>query len=373
MTNSQANVSSGSAGARPQSPMRRQYFLRMPLREQILFAKRLGLLTRSGVPIVKALRMIQSQAGTRSSRYVLGRVTADVESGQALSVGMDKFKQVFGHFAVNLVRVGEVGGNLNTNLNYLAEELRKQQELRRKVVSALVYPIFIVIATLGIAVLLTAYVFPKIMPIFQSFNFRLPITTRILIAVSSFMSDYWYYLLGGLVVVVISGLLLRQVRSVKLRFDRLILRLPLLGSLFESYQLANFTRTLGLLLKSDVRIIEALHIVAGTMTNLAYHDELQSMAENLTGGTKISDYMELRPKLFPPILRQMIAVGETTGNLSETLLYLSEMYEDELNNQTKNLSTSIEPVLMIFMGFLVGFIAISIITPIYGITQNLHP
>ncbi len=352
---------------------KRNYFLRISMRDQILFAKRLGILIQSGVPIVKALRMLHSQAGSRSAKYVYAQMTDDVESGQALSIGMGKFQRVFGNFAINLVRIGEVGGNLNENLNYLAEELRKQQELRRKIVSALVYPVFIVVATLGIATLLTAYVFPKIMPIFQSFNFRLPLTTRILIAVSNFMSSYWYFLGGGLVLAVVATVLLMQVRAIKLFVHRNLLRLPLLGNLFQTYYVSNFTRTLGLLLKSDVRIIEALNIVASTMTNLAYHDEFRSMADTLSTGSKISEYMEQRPKLFPQMLSQMVAVGETTGNLSDTLMYLSQMYEDELNNQTKNLSTSIEPALMIFMGFLVGFIAISIITPIYGITQNLHP
>ncbi len=149
--------------------------------------------------------------------------------------------------------------------------------------------------------------------------------------------------------------------------------MPFLGKLFQVYAVANFTRTLGLLLKSEVRIIEGLQIVASTMGNVAYKEQFEILAEKVSLGTKLSSHMETQSKLFPAVVTQMTAVGETTGNLSQSLLYVADMYEDELNNLTRNLATSIEPILMIFMGILVGFIAISIITPIYSITQNLHP
>lgn len=356
-----------------QEAHKNHYFLRIPLRDRILFVKRLSILIQSGVPIAKALNMMHSQAQNKATRRILGQIKDDVESGQSLSAGLNKFNKVFGDYSVNIVRVGEVGGTLSQNLNYLAEELRKSQELRRKITSALVYPVFIVIATLAITILLTAYVFPKIMPIFQSFNFKLPITTRILISVSTFMQHDWLYVVLGLIVLVVGTIGILKVRKLRVKIDRHTLKLPLLGNLFQSYYIANFTRTLGLLIKSDVRIVEALQIVSSTMSNLAYRDEFLAMAEELKSGSRISQFMELDTKLFPPMLTQMVAIGESTGNLSETLMYLSEMYEDELNNLTKNLSTSIEPILMIFMGLLVGFIAISIITPLYGITQNLRP
>jgi type IV pilus assembly protein PilC len=317
--------------------------------------------------------MLKKQAYSKSASHIFGDLYLQVENGQYLSAGMNKFKKIFGDFAVNIVRVGEVSGTLSENLNYLAEELKKKQELKRKVVSALVYPILIVFATIGITVMLVAYVFPKILPIFQSFKAQLPWSTRILIAISNGFSHYWQYILLGVIVFIAAGYFLLRQHKVRLWFDRNVLRLPLLGPLFLSYQVTNFTRTLGLLLKSDVKIVEALQIVASTMSNKAYKKEFNFLAEKTTRGEKISSFMEKDTKLFPPIISQMVAVGEATGNLSGSLLYLADMYEDDLNNLTRNLTTSIEPVLMIFMGLLVGFIAISIITPIYGITQNLRP
>jgi type IV pilus assembly protein PilC len=154
---------------------------------------------------------------------------------------------------------------------------------------------------------------------------------------------------------------------------RWILRLPLIGNIIQSYTMANFSRTLGLLLKGGVRITEAIIITGDTMTNVVYKKELTAIAHGVLKGEKISQYLEKRTHLFPDLLTQMISIGESTGNLSESLTYLAEMYESEVDDLTKNLSSTLEPVLMIFMGILVGFVAVSVITPIYSITQNLHP
>ncbi len=352
---------------------KKPFLLQFPIKEQILFAKRLSVLIQAGIPIMKALQMIKKQASTKNSIYIMSNLVEDVERGQFLSASMAKFKKLFGEFAVNIVRVGEVSGTLNENLNYLAEELKKEQELRRKIISALVYPVFIIIATLGVVILLTAYVFPKIMPIFQSFKFQLPWTTRTLIFISNTFVYYGLYVFLALAVLVLGFILFMRKPRFKLWIHTNILRVPFLGPMLRNYQIANFTRTLGLLLKSDVRIVQALQIVASTTGNMAYQRGLYIMADNVTRGERLAAYMDKDVKMFPSMLAQMTAVGEATGNLTGTLMYLAEMYEDDLNDATKNLSASIEPVLMIFMGLLVGFIAISIITPIYGVTQNVHP
>jgi type IV pilus assembly protein PilC len=351
----------------------KKHFLRLSIKTQILFAKRLGVLINSGVPIMEAMQILEKQSTSKPALYIFGKLTRDVESGQMLSAAMAKFKKVFGEFAVNIVSVGEASGSLSANLSYLADELNKKQELRRKIVAALVYPVFIAASTVGITILLTAYVFPKILPIFQSFKANLPWSTRVLIFLSSVLLHYWFCLLAACLIIVIGVSLFLKNQSVRLRFDKHIIFIPFIGSIVQAYTLANFARTFGLLLKSDVPITEALKIVSATSGNLAYRKEFLAMRETLFRGEKISAHMEKQPRLFPAMLSQMIAVGETTGNLSGSLMFLAAMYEDDLNNFTKNLSTTIEPVLMIFMGLLVGFVAISIITPIYSITQNLHP
>ena len=345
----------------------------MSVREKVLFAKRLAFLIHSGTPILSALRVLQKQSRSPGKSRILGQVMEDVSNGQYLSTSLGKFPNIFDPFAINLIRIGEESGTLNENLVYLAEEMNKKQELRRKVIGAMVYPIFIIIATLGVAGLLTIYIFPKILPVFASLSAKLPITTRILIWVNSFLLNYGLYLVLGLVALIIGVMLLLRLEKVKYWTHRSVLRLPLIGALSQNYQMANMCRTLGVLLKSDVRIVKAFNITAQTTSNLVYKKELYQVAESVSCGDKITACMENKPKLFPHIMTHSIDIGETTGKLDETLDYLSEMYGADVEDMTKNLSTAIEPVLMTFMGLLVGFIAISIITPIYEITQYLKP
>ena len=349
------------------------YFFRFSVAEQIILVKRLSILINAGVPLFSAIAMLKKQGGSKNGSVILGSLLVQVENGGLLSDGLAKFERIFGEFSINIIRVGEASGTLTASLAYLADELRKKQELKRKIIGALVYPLFIVFATLAISILLIVYVFPKILPIFKSFKTQLPWSTRALIFTSSIFSHYGFYILLLLFLAAAWTIWLVKKPAVRQWCDRKILNLPLLGKIIRSYQIANFTRTLGLLLKSDVKIAEALRVVAKLSGNSAYTLEFFAMAEAVTRGQKLSFNIENNQKLFPPLVSQMIEVGEATGNLSESLIYLSTMYEDELNDLTKNLSASIEPALMVVMGLLVGFIAISIITPIYGITQNLHP
>ena len=358
----------------PRAAAKLPMFFRLPLQEQMLFVKRLAILLKSGVPILAALNMLKKQTSSKSSLHVVTDLAKGVEHGQFLHSRLEKFRKFFGDFAVNIIKVGEVSGTLYENLGYLADELKKKKELRRKVISALVYPIFIVIATLGITVLLTVYVFPKILPILTTFNTSLPITTRALIFTSN-LFIHWGWLILLILVALVGGfiLALRKKPKFLLFIDRLVLKIPVLGKLLQSYHMANFCRTLGVLLQSDVRIVEAINITANTSTNAVYRQSLLKLGTIITKGGRVSIYLESEGKIYPPMVSQMLNVGETTGKLSDSLMYLAEIYENEVDELTKNLSTSIEPLLMIFMGLLVGFIAISIITPIYSFTQNLSP
>jgi type II secretory pathway component PulF len=348
-------------------------FFRLSIQEQMLFAKRLAILLKSGVPILTALNMLKKQSASKSSKYLVEDLAKGVESGQFLHMRLDKFRKFFGDFAVNIIKVGEVSGTLHENLGYLAEELKKKRELRRKVIGALVYPVFIVVATLGVTVLLTVYVFPKILPILSTFNTQLPLTTRTLIFVSSLFIHWgWLIILVGIALVA-AFIFAMRTPAFALLIDRVLLKIPVLGNLLESYNMANICRTLGVLLQSDVRIVEAVKITASTTTNLLYQSSLNKLSGAIVKGGKISSFLEEEGKIYPPMVSQMITVGESTGKLSDSLAYLAEIYENEVDDLTKNLSTSIEPLLMIFMGLMVGFIAVSIITPIYSFTQHITP
>ncbi len=338
-----------------------------------MFAKRLAIMVKAGVPLLDSLRILSNNTGSRAASRIFSKITKDVERGQFLATSMKSFRNIFGDFAVNVIHVGETTGTLEENLEYLAEELRKRQELRRKVVGAMVYPVIVVTATLALSVLLTVFIFPKILPIFASFKFKLPLATRMLIFISGIFANFGIYILLGLVALIALFIFLRRMPGFRIVMDGIVLRVPIFGRLLQSYHMANFCRTLGLLLKSQILVVEATRIAGNTVNNLVYRKEIEKMAQGLIKGGKISTHLAKRKKIFPSIVTQMVAVGETTGNLSETLLFVAELYEKEVDMITKNLSTTLEPALMIMIGALVGFIAISIITPIYEVTQYINP
>ncbi|OGY62337.1 MAG: hypothetical protein A2745_02840 [Candidatus Harrisonbacteria bacterium RIFCSPHIGHO2_01_FULL_44_13] len=346
-------------------------FLRVPLQEKMIFARHLSIMIKAGMPLLDAITMLQKQTGSRSLAKILKDVAADINNGQFLSKSLEKYQDVFGNLFVNIIRVGETGGILPENLNFLSEELSKKAELRRKVIGAMVYPIVILAATFGVVGMLIVFVFPKILPVFASLNVKLPATTKLLIAISNLLTQRGVLVLAVAAAAILAFWLLLKIKTVKFYYHWFLLRTPILGKMARNVNMANFTRTLGLLLKSGIKIVESLDITSETLSNLVYVKELKTAAVNIQKGELISKYLSSRPNLFPPMLANMIAVGENTGNLSETLLYLSEFYENEVGDAAKNLSNVLEPIMMVTLGLIVGFVAISIISPIYQATQTI--
>ncbi|MBI2474280.1 MAG: type II secretion system F family protein [Candidatus Taylorbacteria bacterium] len=342
-------------------------------KELVLFVKRLAFLTKSGVPIMESVQLLRKQTRSRAKGRVLDKIIDDVSNGQFLSDAMDKRREVFGAFAVNVIKVGEMSGTLSQNLLHLSEELHKRHALKKKLIGALIYPAFITVATIGVATLLTVYIFPKVMPIFTSLNVKLPVTTKVLLFISNFLQHYWLYL-GFALIALIVGLTVAVKTLPKFNYilAQIVLRLPLFGTLVLHYNIANFCRTFSLLLRSGFGVVETCTIIADSTENPVYKKECLLIREYVTAGEKVSKHMEEVPRLWPDIVRHMTSIGESSGNLSDTFMYLSEHYEAEVDDLIKNLSNSIEPVLMIFMGLVVGFVAVSVITPIYEVTQNLQ-
>ncbi|KKW40292.1 hypothetical protein A3I46_03000 [Candidatus Kaiserbacteria bacterium RIFCSPLOWO2_02_FULL_54_13] len=349
-------------------------FIRFSTKEQTLFAKRMSFLVKAGVPLIECLHLIRAQTKSNSKKRVYDSIIADIANGQYLSTSLGKFKRFFGEFAINLIRVGEESGILSQNLAYLADELEKKHELQRKVIGTLVYPVFITVATLGVTAMLTAYIFPKLMPIFTSLHVDLPLTTRVLIVLSAYLRDWGLLTLLGFVIFVVALLIIRnRFEPVRTFGDRILLKIPLAGNIAHAYNLTNFCRTLGLLLKSGLTLTASLEITGQTTKNRLYRKACFDISKQVMRGETLSKGLGDRPRLYPDILTHMVAIGEKTGSLSTTLAYLGEMYEGETDDFAKGLSSSIEPVLMVMMGLMVGTIAVAVITPIYEITQHLSP
>ncbi len=345
----------------------------MSIKEQTFFVKKLSFLIKAGIPILDSLIIIKDQTKKKGYLNILNKIILDVSNGQSLSNSLAKFPQMFSEFSVNIIRFGESNGILSENLEYLALELKKNQLLRKKVIGAFIYPVVVVFATFGITGFLMIYLFPKIIPVFQSLKMELPISTKLVIFLSNYIRFNGVYLFLGLVFFVFSFiLLLKKSHDFRFYFDKVILKIPVIGNIVKDYNLANSTRTIGLLLKGGVTVSDAIFIAEKTCSNLVYKEEFKKLSESVNRGDKISSYLNSRTDLFPNVLSQIISVGERSGNLSNSLAYLSELYETQVDDFTKNISGLIEPALMVLMGLLVGFIAISIITPIYSITQNIH-
>ncbi len=347
-------------------------FDRISVQERINFARHLALVVKAGLPVFEGLKIIEEQAESPVLKKVIESLMNDVNNGKFLADGLQKYEHLFGVFFINIVRVGEASGTLAKNLLYLADELGREKALQSKVRSAMVYPLVILVATIGVAGFLTFYVFPKLIPVFGSLNVQLPFTTRILLSTLNFLRAYGLQLLGGLIVfLVIARVVFKKVLPVRYVFDMLLLYIPVVSDLTISVNMVNFTRVLGLLLKSGVKIVEALDITKNTFNNLAYKRVLGAAGEEIRKGGQLGTYLAGSKRMFPPLVSGMVRIGESTGNLEENLEYLSQFYDDEVDTKLHSLTALIEPLMLLMMGLLVGFVALSIITPIYSISQGI--
>ncbi|MBI4084992.1 MAG: type II secretion system F family protein [Candidatus Liptonbacteria bacterium] len=340
--------------------------------EKINFTRHLALTIKAGLPLLEALRIMQKQSQSKALRKIIDDLIEGIQNGRFLAQVLENYKHVFSDFFVSIVRIGERSGTLSQNLLYLADELKKAKELKNKIRSAMIYPSVIFLATIGITALLTFSIFPKVLPIFSSLKVELPVTTKILIAVFNFLLAYWWTLLIGLIVAIVAFRASLKIRSVRYFVDSAVFFIPVVSSLIVNIAMSNFTRTMGVLLKSGVRIVEAVNITAYTLDNLVYRKVLLDTAEAVRRGERFVNLISKEKKLFPVILTSLIEIGESTGSLEDNLFYLSEYYAEEVDITVGNLTSLLEPLLLLIMGIMVGFVAISIITPIYQVTSSIH-
>ena len=346
---------------------------KIPLQQRINFARHLAVIIKAGLPLIEGLKILKRQAQSKKMEAIISGLISDVNNGQFLADSLEKYNAIFGEFFINVVRIGEASGTLASNLAYLAEEMEKSRELKRTIRGALIYPIVILVATLGVTSILVFFIFPKILPVFSSLKIKLPLSTVILIATLGFLLHYGYLLLIGLVVLVLFFRLIIVLPAVKLFFDRVILVLPVISSLSINLNNASFARVLSVLLKSGIQIVDAIITTSNTFDNLVYKKAFIAAAEEVKKGEQFFKYLSRHPKLFPPLLTGMIEIGENTGNLEENLAYVSDYYTKEVDASVKSLTTLLEPLLLLTMGLIVGFVAVSIITPIYQISSGIHP
>lgn len=341
------------------------------LGERALLAKYLAIMQQSGLTITESLDIIQETAKGRMKKIITA-VNKSVEAGNSLADSFGRFPKIFSGIFISAVYSGENSGTLSENLQHLADQLQKEKELSSKIKGAMLYPIVVLIAAFVLGMGMSFLILPKIIPLFEGLKTELPFTTRALISFSHFVANNTVSLAIGIVVGVIVLLAILKAKFSRPVTNWLLLKLPIVKGIVVNTNLARFSRTLGTLLKSGLNIDEALQITSQTVSNYYYQKSLREISERVSKGSRLAASMEDYKKLFPKMVSRMILVGEQSGNLEGTLIYLAEFYEIEVDNSTKNLSTAIEPILLLLIGLVVGFLALSIITPIYNITGNIH-
>lgn len=339
--------------------------------EKALFAKHLSVMLKSGLTLNESLQIIEDGAQGKFKK-ILRKIINSVNSGNSLSDSLKQFPKVFSGLFISSIYAGESSGTLTENLEEVSKQLDKERELYSKIKSAMIYPVVVMIAAGILGIFMAFVVLPKIVPLFEGLRVDLPLSTRILIWFAHLVQDNGLVLFIGIVASVFVLLWLLRQKFVKPVTDKIILSFPIIKNLSKNVNLARFCRTLGTSLRSGTTVTESIDVVRQSVNNYYYKKTLNGIEKGIQKGENLSYLLNQNGQLFPLVVSRMIQVGEESGNLDETLEYLADFYELEVDATSKRLQTAIEPVLLIAIGLVVGFMAISIITPIYDITGNIR-
>jgi len=341
-------------------------FLKKRVRQKdlVLFSRQLSTLIGAGVPIVQGLAILLNQIDNPAFKKIITTIRDDIESGTSITEALSRHPTVFGELYVNMVKSGELGGILDVILERLSGYLEAAARLRGKIRSAMFYPAVIVLVAGGITTFLMIVVVPAFVRIFQQAGAQLPLATQILLMVSNFLKHYIVFIIIGLIVFVVGLRQYYKTETGSMHIDSLLLRLPIFGMLLRKIAVAKFTRTFGTLVKSGVPILQALDTVAKTAGNRVIEKAVLQAQESIREGERISEPLRASGT-FPPMVTQMISVGEETGNLDAMLSKIAEFYEQEVDAAVSGLTSMIEPVIIVFMGIVIGAIAISMYMPMF--------
>ncbi len=338
---------------------------------KVFFVENLRVMVHSGIPIADALKTLGDQTTNKRFKKIILEMKANIEGGQTLTNNLAKHPDIFSKTFVSMVSAGEVSGTLDANFEELAMQMRKEHTLRSRIKSALAYPVVIMVATVAIVAILMVYVLPRMMSIFEGFGAELPLPTRILIKTVNFINTHGVITLL-LVIVFAAGFIgFYKTKLGQKIFHKLFLNFPAIGQLAQKINLARFSRTFSSLLRTDIPVVQSLEITADTLSNIYYKKAALETAEELKKGLGIAEVIGRYPKLFPPIVTQMISVGEKSGSVDTLLKELANFYEEDIDNATKSMSSIIEPLLLLFLGVVIGGIAIAVMMPMYTITQQI--
>lgn len=337
--------------------------------EKIIFSRQLSTLINAGVPLAQSLSIMEKQTSNIKMKKIVGDILHKVKSGSSFAEALKKYPRVFNPVFYSLVHAGEIGGILDETLERLADQIEKDHEIVAKIRGAMMYPTIIVVAMVGAVFFMMTSIIPQLATMFEEMNAKLPASTKTLIIISKALTTYGIITFSIFIgLVILFRYLVKNVYIIRKNFHLFLLKLPLLGKMIKKINVSRFTRTLGALLSSGISVIEALDIISDSISNAIFKEEIKDMSNKIKDGVPIATAMQ-GYKDFPILVSQMISVGEETGTLSDILTKISNFYEKEIDNTIKNLTSILEPFLMILIGGMIGFIMVSIIKPIYQLTN----
>jgi len=339
--------------------------------EKIIFARNLGSMIRAGLSVTRSLSVMEKQAKSKALKKLLADLLGDINKGDPLSSAMKKRPKVFSSLFISMVRAGEESGNLAGSLTIVADQMDKSYALTKKVRGALIYPAVIISIMIVIAILMLIYMVPTLTATFTGMGLELPLSTRVIIAISGFLIHHTIIVILGLIGVIFAIVTLFKSSIGRRAMDVVTLKIPVIGGIVQEVNSARTARTLSSLLSSGVAIVTSLDVTIDVMQNHLYKKALEEVRSAIEKGDQMSTVFEKYEKLYPVFVGEMVAVGEETGKISEMLLGVANYYENEVDERTKDLSTIIEPLLMVIIGAGVGVFAISMLGPTYSLVNNI--
>ncbi|WP_214829791.1 type II secretion system F family protein [Exiguobacterium sp. s56] len=345
---------------------------RVKIEHLIMYVRQFATLIRAGVPIVRATSILRVQTESKVLKKTLSQVEDDLREGIAFSEAIKKHPRVFSNFFSSMALAGEASGNLEEALDQIGLQLQKQYDVKRKVISALTYPLVVSIVAIGVVAFLMVNVVPTFASIFGQLGGELPLITRIVVAVSDFVAAYWWLIFGGALIALLVFTWMLKRDKERYVIDGLLLKMPIFGPIVLKSQIALLTRSLAVLLQAAVPILSAIEITEKIVSNRVIRKGLAQARKMMAQGIPLHEPLE-RNDSFPPLMTQMIAVGEESGDLDSMLNEVAEFYETEVETTTDRLKSIIEPLLIVVLASIVGVIVIAIVVPmfqIYGDIQN---
>lgn len=341
----------------------------VPFGEIVNFTRQLSTMVVAGLSLPESLTILRAQTTNTVFSTVLAELEHQIVSGGNLGDALAKYPKHFTPIYVALIRAGESSGQLDQVLSRLADSMEGQRDFRSKVSGAMIYPVIIVVGMSIVVMIMMTVVIPKLTELYNDFGVDLPASTQLLINMSNFFVHFWWLIIAGAVGGYFGFLKWRKTPTGELITDTLYLKIPLFGELQKKIILVEFTRTLSMLITSGIRLLDALHILKDALGNVLFRNAIVDISKKVERGFPLGETFADFP-VFPPIVAQMMKVGEETGKLDDTLLKLSKYFQSESENLVKGLTTAIEPIIMVVLGVGVGFIVISVITPIYNLTSQ---